>query len=88
MGQRRTRASVDFEDSRSFSEGIILVKFWMHISDDEQLRTGSTPAAADPLKRWKLTHEDWRNRDKNRLYRRCCGGHVRQDLAQACRRGR
>ena len=46
---------------------MILVKFWMHISDDEQLRRFER-READPLKRWKLTAEDWRNREKNRQY--------------------
>jgi polyphosphate kinase 2 (PPK2 family) len=48
-------------------EGVILVKFWMHISDDEQLARFQA-RQADPLKRWKLTNEDWRNRAKNRRY--------------------
>jgi AMP-polyphosphate phosphotransferase len=48
-------------------EGLILVKFWLHISDEEQL--GRFQARqGDPLKRWKLTEEDWRNRSKNRRY--------------------
>jgi len=48
-------------------EGLILVKIWLHISDDEQLRR-FTSRQADPLRRWKLTEEDWRNREKNRDY--------------------
>jgi polyphosphate kinase 2 (PPK2 family) len=48
-------------------EGVILVKFWMHISDQEQLARFEA-REAEPLKRWKLTAEDWRNRDKNRDY--------------------
>jgi polyphosphate kinase 2 (PPK2 family) len=48
-------------------EGLILVKFWMHISDDEQLRRFEA-RQADPLKLWKLTDDDWRNRAKNRRY--------------------
>ncbi|MGH9274014.1 MAG: polyphosphate kinase 2 family protein [Acidimicrobiales bacterium] len=48
-------------------EGLILVKFWMHISDDEQSRRFAA-RAEDPLKAWKLTDEDWRNRDRNRDY--------------------
>ena len=57
---------VDFERTL-VTEGVILVKFWMHVSDDEQLRRFNA-RAADPLKQWKLTTEDWRNRDKNRAY--------------------
>ena len=48
-------------------EGMILVKFWLHISEDEQLRRFER-RRADPLKRWKLTDEDWRNRDKRKVY--------------------
>ena len=46
-------------------EGLILVKFWLHISDEEQLARFEA-RQADPLKRWKLTDEDWRNRANNR----------------------
>lgn len=48
-------------------EGLILVKFWMHISDTEQLARFEA-RQSDPLKQWKLTDEDWRNRAKNRDY--------------------
>ena len=63
---RAYKAIVDFEKSL-VTEGIILVKFWLHISDEEQLRRFNA-RANDPLKQWKLTDEDWRNREKNRLY--------------------
>ena len=46
---------------------MILVKFWMHLSPEEQQR-GSTGAQGDPLKPWKLTDEDWRNREKREQY--------------------
>jgi polyphosphate kinase 2 (PPK2 family) len=48
-------------------EGTILVKFWMHLSEDEQLRRFQR-RQADPLKQWKLTDEDWRNRDRRQEY--------------------
>lgn len=64
---RAYESIVDFEKSL-VTEGIILVKFWMHISDDEQLARFNA-RAADPLKQWKLVDEDWRNRDKSPLYR-------------------
>ena len=41
-------------------EGQVLVKIWLHISEDEQLRRFRA-RERDPLKRWKLTGEDWRN---------------------------
>jgi polyphosphate kinase 2 (PPK2 family) len=43
------------------------VKFWLHISDDEQLRRFQD-RARDPLRRWKITDEDWRNRERLREY--------------------
>jgi polyphosphate kinase 2 (PPK2 family) len=49
------------------SEGMILVKLWLHISPDEQLERFEQ-RAKDPLKSWKLTDEDWRNRDKRPQY--------------------
>jgi AMP-polyphosphate phosphotransferase len=49
------------------AEGTILIKFWMHISDEEQLRRFER-RKRKPLKRWKLTDEDWRNREKRPAY--------------------
>ena len=43
--------------------GTILVKFWIHISKDEQLRRFEGRKET-PYKSWKLTDEDWRNREK------------------------
>ena len=43
--------------------GIILAKFWLHISQDEQFRRFKEREATDH-KRHKLTEEDWRNREK------------------------
>jgi polyphosphate kinase 2 (PPK2 family) len=48
-------------------EGAIIVKFWLHISDDEQLRRFER-REHDPLKRWKITDEDWRNRGRRAEY--------------------
>jgi polyphosphate kinase 2 (PPK2 family) len=48
-------------------EGMTLVKIWMHISDEEQLRRFKR-RKKDPLKAWKLTDEDWRNRGRREEY--------------------
>lgn len=47
--------------------GTILFKFWIHISKDEQLQRFEA-RETDKLRSWKLTDEDWRNRDKWELY--------------------
>jgi len=57
---------VEFERTL-IAEGMILVKFWMHVSAKEQLRRFKS-RAGDPLRSWKLTDEDWRNRKKRRKY--------------------
>ena len=49
-------------------EGTVLVKLWMHISGEEQLKRFKR-REKDPLKSWKLTEDDWRNRDKRDEYK-------------------
>ena len=44
-----------------------LVKCWLEVSKDEQLRRFHQ-RETDPLKQWKITEEDWRNREKWDLY--------------------
>jgi polyphosphate kinase 2 (PPK2 family) len=56
----------DFETTLS-AEGMVLVKFWLHLSMDEQLRRFES-RQNDPLRTWKLTDEDWRNRKKRKAY--------------------
>jgi polyphosphate kinase 2 (PPK2 family) len=41
-------------------EGMVLMKFWLHCSEAEQLKRFRA-RERDPLKRWKLTAGDWRN---------------------------
>jgi polyphosphate kinase 2 (PPK2 family) len=49
--------------------GMILVKLWYHISEDEQLRRFEARRAT-PHKAWKLTDEDWRNRARWAAYQK------------------
>ena len=43
--------------------GAIVIKFWMHIDKDEQERRFKE-RQENPEKQWKITDEDWRNREK------------------------
>ena len=43
--------------------GAIVIKFWMHIDKDEQERR-FRERQENPEKQWKITDEDWRNREK------------------------
>jgi polyphosphate kinase 2 (PPK2 family) len=56
----------DFETTLA-AEGMVLVKLWLHLSDDEQLLRFES-RQQDPLRTWKLTDEDWRNRNKRKAY--------------------
>lgn len=49
------------------SWGAILLKFWVAVDPDEQLRR-FTERETNPDKQWKITPEDWRNRDKQPQY--------------------
>ena len=64
--ERAYSTIVGFE--RTFcTEGGVLAKFWMHVSDKEQLHRFEK-RQKNPLKSWKITDDDWRNREKRPLY--------------------
>ena len=59
------------EFERQLAEfGTVIVKFWLHIDREEQLRRFQDRQNT-PTKQWKITPEDWRNRDKWLQYERC-----------------
>lgn len=60
--RRAYREINDFE-RQLVDHGFILVKYWFHIDPDEQLRRFEARRST-PHKRWKLTDEDFRNRDR------------------------
>jgi polyphosphate:AMP phosphotransferase len=52
----------EFEEELT-EHGMVLSKFWLHLSQKEQLRRFNERQHV-PYKRYKITDEDWRNRDK------------------------
>jgi len=64
---RRAYQEISEFERALVDDGMILVKFWLHLSEQEQLRRFER-RQHDPLKQWKLTDEDWRNRDKRPAY--------------------
>jgi len=61
-----------YEEINAFERQLVhddtlVLKFWMHISDEEQLRRFEERANS-PFKSWKLTPDDWRNRGKREEY--------------------
>ena len=51
-------------------EKYIIMKFWIHVDKDEQL-IRFEERQKNPMKAWKLTEEDWRNREKFDEYVEC-----------------
>ena len=48
-------------------DGYCIMKFWLHVDKDEQLARFES-RRDDPLRKWKITNEDWRNRERFNLY--------------------
>jgi polyphosphate:AMP phosphotransferase len=65
--QRAYHEINEFERSL-VNSGAVLVKYWLHISPDVQLRRFKA-REKDPAKRYKITEEDWRNREKWDVYK-------------------
>lgn len=60
---RRAYGEINAFEKLLIDDGTIIIKFWLHISRDEQLIRFER-RLQDPAKRWKMNDEDWRNRAK------------------------
>jgi polyphosphate kinase 2 (PPK2 family) len=65
---RRAYDEINQFEEQLVESGVILCKFWLQVSDEEQLRRFKDREAV-PYKQYKITAEDWRNRDKAPQYR-------------------
>ena len=59
----RAYAEINQFEDRLVGHPIVLVKYWIHVTQDEQLRRFKAREKS-PFKSWKITDEDWRNRTK------------------------
>jgi polyphosphate kinase 2 (PPK2 family) len=60
---KRAYREINYYERQLVDFGTIVFKFWLHISKEEQL-SRFTSRKDDKLRAWKLTDEDWRNREK------------------------
>ena len=60
---RRAYGEINVFEAYLQQSGALLVKFWIHISKEEQLKRFRARERT-PEKQWKITAEDWRNREK------------------------
>ena len=66
---RRAYSEIGEFEEGLVEHGTVLIKYWVHITQDEQLRRFKEREKARH-KQWKLTDEDWRNRAKWADYER------------------
>jgi polyphosphate kinase 2 (PPK2 family) len=64
---KRAYREINYFERQLVDFGTILFKFWLHIDKEEQLHRFES-RSDDKLRSWKLTDEDWRNREKWDLY--------------------
>lgn len=64
---KRAYAEMNEMEAHLANEGAVILKFWMQIDRDEQERRFKE-RMENPEKQWKITDEDWRNREKWALY--------------------
>ena len=60
---QRAYAEINDFEAQLVESGIVLMKFWLHITPDEQLQRFKEREQI-AYKAWKLTDEDWRNRER------------------------
>jgi polyphosphate:AMP phosphotransferase len=65
---RRAYFEINEMEEQWANFGTVIVKFWLHISAEEQLRRFEAREGTEH-KQWKINEEDWRNREKWDLYK-------------------
>lgn len=64
---KRAYQEINEMEAHMANSGAIVLKFWIHIDKDEQERRFKE-RMENPAKQWKITDEDWRNREKWDIY--------------------
>ena len=65
---RRAYAEINEFEEQLVENGAVLLKFWLQVSEEEQLQRFQDREKT-PYKQYKITDEDWRNREKWPLYK-------------------
>lgn len=60
---KRAYQEINEMEAHMANAGAVIIKFWLHIDKDEQERRFNA-RQQNPSKQWKITDEDWRNREK------------------------
>ena len=78
---RRAYGEITSFEEHLVTHGILVVKFWIHITKTEQLKRFRERAHI-AHKRWKITQEDWRNRAKWDAYEQAVNDMVERTSTQ------
>ncbi len=78
---QRAYAEINDFEEQLVEHGTVLCKFWLHITQEEQLKRFEARETID-YKKWKLTDEDWRNREKWPLYEQAVSDMVEKTSTQ------
>jgi len=73
----RAAGEINTFEAALAKDHVIFIKFWIDITKEEQLKRFNA-RAADPMKSWKLTDEDWRNREKWDIYEKYVNSMIEQ----------
>ena len=73
----RAAGEINLFESSLADSHVIFLKFWVDITKEEQL-IRFNDRANDPMRQWKLTEEDWRNRDKWDTYEKYVNSMIKQ----------
>ena len=80
---RRAYNEINEMEEQWVNFGSVLVKFWVHVDQNEQLKRFQE-RQENPFKKWKITDEDWRNREKWADYKDCGGRNAPPDQHHLC----
>lgn len=80
--QRAYEEINDFEQ-QLVSDGMVVIKLWLHLSAAEQLRRFQEREAS-PFKAWKMTPDDWRNRKRRPQYLKAVEEMLARTDTQTC----
>ena len=74
---QRAYHEINAMEERMARSGVVIIKFWLHIDQEEQLRR-FTERENSEYKNWKITEEDWRNRKKWDEYEHAVNAMIRK----------
>ncbi|MDX8549966.1 polyphosphate:AMP phosphotransferase [Methanospirillum sp. J.3.6.1-F.2.7.3] len=74
---QRAYHEINVMEDELIRDGTVLIKFWLHIDKDEQLRRFND-RQSNIEKNWKITDEDWRNREKWDQYESAVSAMIRR----------